>query len=733
MKTLKRTLLCIMMLTLLMPFDGFAQKNRGKGKARTEKVSREQKRKSPSKAEEKNDKGKIDESVLMELLTTYVESRVQKQDASQALIGLNDFYKSQVKTAGEKNAFLQIIYDALKDCQKNQKDIESLAIVEVYQYFADKNDSRLPVLYYVRGEINALVLKDSTALKESILDLTALDNKRFLKKQEYIDKLQGFLKDIREYVPVTQRLGDDIWISAGYPAGRNGYPKYILKVDNNGRVRLQVSGNAATGGLYINDGDDGAYVAQSNIDLGNDCAYLNWSNEILKVPSDSEIRSSYDLASGIGGLTGSVISEGFGTSALGDFAGGILSSILGNVLRPDDPKKYVYIWEATIHKLNSYMIQAKMHTQKITINSYGIPIYDNNDYNILFLRLSPVMAKANNISFFDYEYFKKLNDKDLKKMMKDSPNNCGLENWNALQMARLYDACEKEVIAAGESLDDILVENKLFNCRKTMDWWEPVFGEAIDKNPRLKKKYKDTKGVFFEKINYDIPGLYGMKNKDVILSIDDYEMNSLDEIDHYIRSLDRLSPVNIKVLRGKKVIDIKVPQIGLSVDWHPGLQKKIDDMKKTMNNPQIENDIIGSYQYSQLLWSNSKNRNKDYGTLTLNADHTATRKGIVETTTYVEGDSWCATYTYNFSGTWQLEGGLLVESYNETNVEFSSFSSEGSDFLGLTKGAYKSNRTTNWIKRQLTGDNTYVITKFTSNEMGLYSKGRRNEATYTRQ
>lgn len=733
MRTLIKTLLCVVLLSMLLPTDAFSQKKQGKSKTKnvkTEVVANNQK---GNTLKEEDYRSLIDETVLKELLNSYVEAKIHNQDASQVLFRLNSFYKSQAKTANQKTGFLQILFDVLKDYQKNQKDIESLAVIEVYQNFANEDDARLPMLYYVRGEINALVLKDSTALKESILDLKALDSKRFPKSQEYLDKLQGFLKDIREYVPVTQRLGEDVWISAGYPAGINGYPKYILSVDNLGRVKLQVSDNAASGGIIIKNGDDGSYLAQANTDLGNDCAYLNWSNEELNIPSDADIRSSYDLASGIGSLTGSVIFDGFGASAIGDLASSVVSTVLGNVFKPDDPKKYVYIWEATIHKLNSYMIQAKMHTQKITINSYGIPIYDNNDYNILFLRLSPMIVKANNIRFFDSKDLNNLKDKDLKKMIKDSPNSCGLENWNTLQMAKLYDACEKEVLAAGESLDDIFVENKLFNCRKTLDWWEYSSGEAIDNNPKLKKKYKDTKGVYFDKIYYDIPGLYGMKNKDIILSIDGFDMNSQDEIDSYIRSLDRFSPLNIKALRGKKIIDINVPQVGLSVDWYPGLQKKIDDVRNMMSIHQIENEIIGTYNYSQQLWSDGKNRNNDYGTLTLNPDHTVSRKGVVESTSNVEGDSWSATYKYNFSGTWQLEGGLLVENYEEINVEFSSFSSQGTDFLGMTKSVYKNDRTINWIKGQLMGDHIYVITKFTSNEMELYSKSRRNAAIYARQ
>ncbi len=517
--------------------------------------------------------------VLNVLIDSYVEAKTQNLELSTeaALLSLNSFYMAQAKTAEQKKEFLQIIFDRLKEYQRNQKDIESLAVIEVYKNFAENDDARLPLLYYVRGEINALVLKDTSALKESIMELEALDAQKFPKKQEYVDKLQGFLKDIQEYVPVLQRLGDDVWVSiSGYPNINGGYPSFYItcSATNNFIPKLWVN---KFNHDFQDEGINGAYVAQTQMELGDNSAYLNWSNEKLDVPSEASIVLKNQLAAGAGDLTSNLVSAALGSSSSSSLIGNAVTGILG-LLMTEEPIKTICIWEATIHKLNGYMMQAKLKEQIITITPSKGEEKKVENYNVLFLRLSPQMVKAYDENLIMPSKFKKLSDKQLKKMINSAAGGkeYGLKSWNELQLAKLYDACEKQVLADGENLDGISAYNDI-----------GIYGVSIDEIPDYNKKYPKLKiklpdiiknqpgfkGVYIKSADGGVAGLYGLKDKDVLLSIDGHEMSSNSDIRDYIQSLERFSPIDIQVLRGKKTIDIHIPNIGLQASWIPGFKK----------------------------------------------------------------------------------------------------------------------------------------------------------------
>lgn len=502
----------------------------------------------------------IDATMVKDLLTSYVDLKTADRDASRALERIKSVYDKQTSTAA-KREFRDVIYQALINYQKINKNLESLAVIDAYQAIAESNDTHLPAMCFVKGDISAHVLVDTLILKDCIAELSVCD--KTSKTTEYITKLRTYLQEIRDYIPICDRLGTDFWVSVN-SFTKEGLPFYIIQGDYSSpesNARLYYGQSSSLG------------VAQNLTELMNDCAYLAWSNEKLDIPSNLSVTLRNSVAAEVGNLTSSALSDALGSSFLGAIGGDLMGGIIGSLFK-QDPKKVIHILEANVHMVNEFEMEANIKTQSITVTQDKQDKEESNR-KYLFLRITPdvenrLIGEGN--KHFGLDVSKIIKDmfadnKEQAKIWKQRLSSKDAKTqWNYYQLALLYNYYKKELSKTQRPINR-LYNNIEVNCLG-------VYCQELDDNPKIRKKYPNTKGVYVDGYDWGTSAIYGIKKGDIITSIDGFEFGNVIEARDYIQSLERFSPVKVKVLRNKKEVEIDVEHIGLFFGPEENMNKK---------------------------------------------------------------------------------------------------------------------------------------------------------------
>jgi hypothetical protein len=126
--------------------------------------------------------------------------------------------------------------------------------------------------------------------------------------------------------------------------------------------------------------------------------------------------------------------------------------------------------------------------------------------------------------------------------------------FSALQIKKLIYFTEQKLLQQGYKHEELC-----YNRRTT------VMGVILEnKTDKEIKLPKDMKGVYVydvvnEKDPWHAPAfLFGIKQGDIIMSVDGYEMDSPEKFIQYIRSLKPYDWVTVHIKRGKKEMDVEV-------------------------------------------------------------------------------------------------------------------------------------------------------------------------------
>lgn len=515
----------------------------------------------------------VDAGMVKELLTSYVENKLANRDASQALLRLNTIYAKQV-TEVTKNHFRDAIYQSIIDYQKADRNLETLAAIDVFQLFAEPYDKRMPTMHFVKGDISAHVLNDTLALKDCIAELLVVNKTDNVK--EYIKTLRSYLQEIRDYVPVFDRIGSGIWVSVNLHNNDNGYPYYMLIKGDDGSLALHCGeaelnqlnlqkktlGEAMLATLEtVNKSDLNQLSLQKRTELGNNSAYFVWSSEHLDMPSDMDIAIKNSVTANVGNAAGSLFSNAIGSSFLGSIFGDMAGSLIGGLFKKD-PKKIINICEAVIYMVNDFEIEANIKPQQIVVTPNKEQKHERED-KVLFMKLTPDIM--NRLVLYDLQgLIKELSNecgkKEISVWKKRLSSKDAIKQWNCYQLAQLYNRNEKTMI------DNQIKCSQSFHNKNDVNSLG-LYLQDIEGNPKLQKKHPDAKGVLVSGFHAGGTGaIYGIKKGDIIQSIDGCVVNTVDDINNYVRSLERFSPVKVKVIRGWEEVEIDVEHIGLNID-----------------------------------------------------------------------------------------------------------------------------------------------------------------------
>ncbi len=320
-------------------------------------------------------------------------------DVTPLVIGIKDMYAS-ADVKGRKE-LKELIIDFLSERLSNNQQSQARSLVNVYQLIAEADDEKLPMLYYILGNMYA-EQQDSINLKNTISSLEKCATNS-PESSDYLQSLNGYLEKMRNYVPPTYNIVGD-WVTDVTENSPSAYifcgmnlPKYLISAElKDGRIKYKISGasidynnNKRFFGFpfFNNDGEES--YSQIEKEYGSDSLYIFWSSEILSNSDLQEIaRRHYlvgDFATGV--ATG--ISNGqtdFGSRVAGRMAGAMLevgvNALLDNLFTPS---KRIAIVEAWLKRVNNNLFEGTISWKetKVKAGNHNIKFDETVDHLLL--------------------------------------------------------------------------------------------------------------------------------------------------------------------------------------------------------------------------------------------------------------------------------------------------------------------------------------------------------------
>ena len=524
------------------------------------------------------------QATIDELLDGYVSSSVKGESATPYTTKINQIYKNY--RIDQQESLRSIIYDrVVGDTIIEQNKLKGkFALIDLYALLADSDDSKLDDLYFKKGEICGLHTGDTIMLKECITSLKLSDHSKTDTVKEYVNTLQEYLEEIRNYLPVSQRI-DGVWVSNRIKninwVDKYIYytPSFVLNI-NNGKIKLENIGHAilfADFSFWSNKvkNDENTY-AEKIIDIGKDKVYMVWSNEKLKIPNQAVALSLGQSAGDIATEATRQATKDVVGNIGGDVVGGIAGNIIGSTITDMfAPSKKIYVLEMELEKINESELKGRFYWQVIKVDGNGKPEIHKEEDIVCFVKYDIESGVYFGSSGNMYKYIPGCEISkefpvhyetkfiELSKKYQNASYTHKNINWthpkfqsyfSALQIKKLIYFAEQKLLQQGYK-DEELCYN-----RQTA-----VMGVIVEnRNGEKIELPKDMNGVYvYDVISEKSPGhapafLFGIKKGDIIMSVDGYEMDSPEKFIQFIRSLKPYDWVTIHIKRGKKEMDIEV-------------------------------------------------------------------------------------------------------------------------------------------------------------------------------
>ena len=533
------------------------------------------------------------QATIDELLDGYVTASVNGESTTPYRTKINQIYKNYQEE--QQDALRTQIYDrVVVDTIMDQNNIKrKFALIDLYALLADTDDNKLDDLYFAKGEICGLHTGDTIMLKECITSLKLSDHSKSASVKGYVNTLQGYLEEIRNYLPVSKRI-DGVWVSNIIEGTRESFgesyidlrentyiPSFVIIIEN-GVVRMDPWGFAWTKGLakisesglkpaWSNHSnyklkDDEQTISQIVMDIENNKLYMVWSNEKLKIPNQTVALSVGQTA---GDITTNVVIDALssaigniGSDIVGGLAGNLVSGIIMNMFAPS---KKINILELELEQKNDYELIGKSKCQFIKIDGDGKPTIDSKIDDVVFEKYDPLSGVFFGSPTCRPKYIPTIPITDKIPTICQSALNEERKYRKSINLSKsLVQWPKYQQRFSNHQIKKLAYYNKTRLGSKTQyidDTYKKIeLGVVIDEKVKEENiKEKNSQGCYVYDIKEDAPAyIFGIKKGDIILSIDSYEMNNPQKVEQYIQSLKPYDWVTVHLKRGKKEMDIEV-------------------------------------------------------------------------------------------------------------------------------------------------------------------------------
>lgn len=573
------------MMVLMLPSVAFAQKSAGKRRVTTQRTATAQQT--------------WDFSIIDNLLPLYVTAKKENKDFNSPLTGILVFYGGPNDTG--KRECRKYLVDKMDGYYNEQKPTEALAVADIYESIAPVNDFGRLRLYFYRGEQAATAKGDTVMLKQYIDNIISLPDAGNERKQECLSTLNGYLEEIRNYIPVDKTI-DGVWVSDIWNTF-SGYPYFVLEIHTDERGKTTFTLQARSEYLaYTSSAWSpwGKQTAQEEFVFNTDSIYAAWSNEDMKKPSP-ELNCMFRQTAGTFASVLGTKATIEGNAALGNLTSSIVG--LGVDAIADaifTPSKRAYFLQMKMRKLNDRQIEADVFSTKLKVKGDSKPKLTDDKWKALFTKIEPedslfwmyygtpdflfdnsevflkdiqdelmkelakynvkesskeaqqevakLLSKEKALKELPEDMQKRLpktlskeDKKNIKKKygIKASSGYDELKAFNSFQYNKMYYKNEEKLIEQGETnLSNVV---NIHNSHIT-----PVIGVIFDENSTtISKVIKYTPADFAE-----------LKKEDIITHVNGYEVNTAEQFKRIITRKKPFDTVTLTIKRKKKTMEI---------------------------------------------------------------------------------------------------------------------------------------------------------------------------------
>lgn len=482
---------------------------------------------------------------------------------------------------------------------------EVLTAINLYQFVTNNSGNKMETLLFVKGNIYA-ERADNEHLKMTIEELKNDTFRNNVEVNNYISVLSNHLEEISDSKHYLKNL-DGLWVAddlfwyggkknrirASFPKNRTDIfanIKYDLNADT---LSICIDGRSnisAEIGLDMDKNKPIVNTPQIIIPFASDSLYILWS-------SDKINRNSPEFAPLFRGAVTSAaasVSAEFAQKNKYNFGEQLLSGVLTSAAEVAlnsiisslfTPTKRIYVLEARLKVENDYLLTGTLKYMYKWIAADGLIYEDKKMYsNVKMVRwlpeskviftyswIAPVFHPLQEKEFGEYlvEGKHKINKKMKLKQFTDYLQGRGYRYaYCKDKIGEMKSLSRKSVIAYNNDqykwlqlYNDSLLKSRGYKGRYAIpDNAVPYVGiQFIDLTEKILKKNNIDYGVYVESVEEKSPAyLAGLKEKDIILRVNNTNIKSKTELMSIIRSTKLGEWMLIKVLRKKEMLDLNL-------------------------------------------------------------------------------------------------------------------------------------------------------------------------------
>lgn len=550
----------------------------------------------------------------LEALTNEFIQKSGTSDALSLMTNIKSFYSSL--SNGNKKKMLSFYVSKVSSLLESEKKDNALAVIHLYQNLADKNDEKLPALLFIKGNLYSERM-DSIHLKETIAELNVEAIKQKPNVSDYVSILNGKLDNIRTYIPPYKKT-NGIWVADGLvwdhgkknriePSITQTHPDLVLKVfyDSNAdtlsftiqpsNLMSEITSNNMVNVSTLEYTAAAAKLtsmstSQLIVPYASDSIYVLWSSEKLNKNSPEFASIFRGTVSATAAAVSAELAQNNKHSFSSQLLGGMATTVgeigLNAVISAlFTPTKNMFTLEGHLKMTNDYLMTGTLTYKYRSVAADGM-VYEDKvlKSNVALARWLP----ESNVVFGSEAYFiKKFNKGHFwQPMMLYTKENISFSIDSIENRNTRFEYCEEKIgekvkLLSGNSsvgvkalkafnndqykwlqlYNDSILKNEGYKGTFAIDNNTlPYLGiEYSDIDARMQKKTKLSEGVYVSEVD-EMSAAYvgGLKKGDIIVSVNDQIMKDKNDMDMLIYNMKLGDWLKMKVLRGKKQLELLV-------------------------------------------------------------------------------------------------------------------------------------------------------------------------------
>lgn len=532
----------------------------------------------------------------LEALTNEFIQKSESSDALSLMTTIRSYYSSL--SVGDKDKILTYYLNKTTALLQSEEKNEALAVIHLYQNFADSKDSNLPNLLYIKGCLYAEKV-DSFQLKRTIDELNNLTGLENVQTRNYVSQLNSSLNKIRNFIPSYKTI-EGAWIADDLCWNTSNKEHYLvgafekMEPDIILNVNYDQVGDTASWCLdkecflssqvvahkkmAIWSWDVKNYASQIVIPYSSDSIYVLWSSEKINKNGITYAGVLRETTGAASAMINAELAQNnkydFSDQLIGGLATSIAEIGINSIIDAlFTPSKKMFVLEAHLKIVNKYLMRGSLIYKYSKVKADGNSKYHEYCSNVTLVRWLPdskiaFIGQPNNewgpITHPQWNLTTKEYKKDKTTRFSDYYNNVCKRYLLPFVATRYFN---KDQIKGLMIFNDSILQKQNFKGEYAIKRsYIPYCGfdySDVDQKTISKFHLQNQGYTYITNITEGSPAyIAGLKKDDIVISVNGKSINSKGEMNSCLLNTHIGDWLYFNVLRGSKYLNFT-----LRVTW----------------------------------------------------------------------------------------------------------------------------------------------------------------------